>query len=330
MSLRVLHPVSASGRFVLARSVHAITTLAILSVLVFIDVNMLPGDIGRRILGPFADPRAVAVLDAELGTNRPLLVQYFDWLHKILTGNLGNSYAFRRPVAEMLWPALGNSAKLATLVFVIVVPLSIAGGLIAAMRRDRPLDRIISVGGLSGTAIPEFIWGIVLIVVFGLTLHWLPVTAQAPDGSGLATQVEYLLLPALCLVFVLFGHIARMTRAGTIEALDSDYTRAAVLKGLPTWTVIRRHVLRNSLLPTISVVAIHSGYLIGGLVAIEVIFNYQGIGQLIFLAAEEKDFPMLQTAVLLIGAVYLLTTLVGDLMYSILNPRIGLLRGGDD
>ena len=325
MSVHVPDRVRATTRLVLGRAGHAITTLFILSVLVFIDVNMLPGDIGRRILGPFADPRAVAQLDAELGTNRPPLVQYIDWLHHVLTGDLGQSYAFRRPVAEMLWPALAHSAKLAAVVFVLVVPLSIAGGVIAAMRRDHLVDRVISVGGLSGTAIPEFVWGIVLIVLFGLTLRWLPVTAEAPDGAGFLTQAYYLVLPALCLVFVLFGHIARMTRAGTVEALDSDYTRTAVLKGLPTWTVIRRHVLRNSLLPTISVVAVHSGYLIGGLVAIEVIFNYHGIGQLLYHAAVQKDFPMLQSAVLVIGAVYLLTTLAGDLLYSTLNPRIALL-----
>jgi peptide/nickel transport system permease protein len=161
-------------------------------------------------------------------------------------------------------------------------------------------------------------------MVFGLWLGVLPVTAQAPRGAGFFTQVEYLVAPALCLVFVLFGYIARMARAGTVEALEADYTRTAVLKGLPQRTVIGRHVLRNSLLPTIAVVATQVGYLIGGLVAIELIFNYQGIGQLVFRAAQQKDFPLLESAVLVIGAVYMLATLVADVLYSLLNPRIRL------
>jgi peptide/nickel transport system permease protein len=163
-----------------------------------------------------------------------------------------------------------------------------------------------------------------MIMIFGLWLDVLPVTAQAPEGAGFFTQVEYLLLPALCLVFVLFGYIARMARAGTIEALDADYTRTAFLKGLPRRTVIRRHVLRNSLLPTIAVVATQVGYLIGGLVAIELIFNYNGIGQLIFRAAQKRDFPLLESAVLVVGIVYLVATLLADLLYSVVNPRIRL------
>ncbi|MBD0290902.1 MAG: ABC transporter permease, partial [Thermoleophilia bacterium] len=155
-----------------------------------------------------------------------------------------------------------------------------------------------------------------------LWLELLPITAAWPPGAGPLTQLKYLILPSLPLVLVLFGYIARMARAGTIEALEADYTRTAVLKGLPERTVIRRHVLRNALLPTIAVVATQTGYLIGGLVAIEVIFNYQGIGRLIFDAARAKDFPMLQSAVLVVGIVYLVATLLADLAYSLLNPRI--------
>src|SRR5439155_25352104 len=149
-------------------------------------------------------------------------------------------------------------------------------------------------------------WAVVLILVFALWLKVLPTTAQAPQGAGVLIQAKYLLLPALCLVFVLFGYISRMARAGTIEALDADYTRTAILKGLPRRTVIYRHVLRNSLLPTIAVVATQVGYMIGGLVVIELIFNYQGVGQLLFRAAQQKDFPLLESSVLLIGVVYLI------------------------
>jgi peptide/nickel transport system permease protein len=242
----------------------------------------------------------------------------------VLTGDLGDSYAFNRPVEDLLWPALEKSAKLALLAFLIVVPIGIFGGVAAALKEGRFRDRVISIGGLSATAIPEFVWAVVMIMIFGLWLNVLPVTAQAPAGAGFFTQVEYLLLPALCLVFVLFGYIARMARAGTIEALDADYTRTAFLKGLPRRTVIRRHVLRNSLLPTIAVVATQVGYLIGGLVAIELIFNYNGIGQLIFRAAQKRDFPLLESAVLVVGIVYLVATLLADLLYSVVNPRIRL------
>ena len=292
--------------------------------ILFAAAQLLPGDVGRAILGPFADQEAVDQLNEELGTNRSIVVQYGDWIGGVLQGDLGDSYAFNRPVGDLLWPALRNSAKLALLALLIVVPVAVLGGVAAALKAGRARDRIISLGGLSATAIPEFVWAVLGIMVFSLWLDVLPVTAQAPPGSDLLTQVKYLLLPALCLVFVLFGYIARMARAGTIEALDADYTRTAVLKGLPRRTVIRRHVLRNSLLPTIAVVATQIGYLFGGLVAIELIFSYNGIGQLIFRAAQRQDFPLLLSASLVVGVVYLVATLIADVLYSVMNPRIRL------
>jgi peptide/nickel transport system permease protein len=251
-------------------------------------------------------------------------VRYGDWIGGVVQGDLGESYSQRRPVSDIVAPALENSAKLAVLAFLLVVPLAILGGAIAALNEGKFRDRFISVGGLSATIVPEFVWASLLIVVFSLSLGVLPVTAQAPAGATIFTEIKYLLLPALCLVFVLFGYIARMARAGTIEALDADFTRTAILKGLPRRTVLRRHVLRNSLLPTIAVIATQTGYLIGGLVVIELIFNYQGIGLVLFHAAERKDFPLLQSGVLVVGIVYLAATLVADIVYSLLNPRIRL------
>jgi peptide/nickel transport system permease protein len=286
--------------------------------------SVLPGDVGRRVLGPFADARAVAALNHELGTDRPLVTQYLDWIGGVLTGDLGESQAFRRPVSEVIGPAIKNSAKLAILAFIIVVPIAILGGVFAALHEGKFRDRFITVGGLSATAIPEFVWAVVLIIIFSLGLGLLPSTAQFPDGAALPTQVKYLLLPALCLVFVLFGYIARMARAGTTEALDADYTRTAIIKGLPQRTVLRKHVLRNSLLPTIAVVATQIGYLFGGLVIVEVIFNYNGFGRVMFQAAQQKDFPLIQSAVLVIGCVYLIATLIADILYSVLNPRVRL------
>ncbi len=161
-----------------------------------------------------------------------------------------------------------------------------------------------------------------LIVIFGVVLDWLPVNATAPPDAGFLTQIEYLLLPAFALVAVLFGYIARITRAGVIEAIDADYTRTAYLKGLSQRQVLRTHVLRNSLLPTIAVIATQVGYLIGGLLVIEKLFNYDGIGQRIYVAAQNKDFTLLQSGVLIVGIVYLLATFVADVLYSLLNPRI--------
>jgi peptide/nickel transport system permease protein len=178
------------------------------------------------------------------------------------------------------------------------------------------------VTGASLSTVPEFVSGIVLIVVFGVTLKWLPVTASAGAGASVGSQLEHLILPAITLVFVLFGYIARMARVGTIEALNSDYTRTAILKGLPRRTVIRRHVLRNSLLPTITVIATQTGYLIGGLVVVETLFNYHGIGNLIFKAATSKDFHMLEAGILVIGVVYAVATLIADLLLIALNPRL--------
>jgi peptide/nickel transport system permease protein len=285
---------------------------------------VLPGDVARRILGPFADQSSVDALNKELGTDRSLFAQYWDWITSFVTGDLGESVATRRPVSDVLLDPLVSSAKLALFAFIIVVPLSIAGGVVAALHEGTARDRLISVGGLSATAIPEFVWAVFFILIFALWLEWFPTTAQPPDGAGLFTELKYLLLPSLCLVCVLFGYIARMARAGTIEALEADYTRTATLKGLPQRTVIRRHVLRNSLLPTIAVVATQCGYLIGGLVIIETIFNYQGIGLTLARAATQKDIPVLQSGVLIVGIVYLVATLIADILYSVLNPRVRL------
>jgi peptide/nickel transport system permease protein len=299
-----------------------VLTLWILTLIVFFAGQVLPGDPGRAILGNLASQSSVQVLDHQLGVDRPLLVRYFSWLGGLLHGSLGTSYEYRSAVEPFVRAALLNSLKLAALAFVLVVPLGILGGVVAALFAGRWVDRIISVGGLSLATLPEFVSGIVLVVVFGVELKVLPVSASAGPGASAWSQFRHLILPAIPLVFVLFGYIARMARAGTIEALNSDYTRTAALKGLPRWVVIRRHVLRNSLLPTITVIATQTGYLIGGLVVVETLFNYQGIGNLIYKAAQSKDFPMLQSGVLVIGVVYVLATLAADLLLMWLNPRL--------
>ena len=308
--------------YILKRIGLALVTLWLLSVLVFFAVQVLPGNPGRAILGNLAAPSAVAALNHQLGVDRPLIEQYWTWITGVLHGDFGMSTQFRAPVEPYLSAALVNSLKLAALAFVIVVPLGIIGGVVAALNYGRAADRVISVAGLSATTVPEFVSGIVVIVVFGVTLKVLPVTAAAGAGASPGSQFKHLILPAIPLVLILFGYIARMARVGTIEALNSDYTRTAILKGLPRRAVIRRHVLRNSLLPTITVIATQTGYLIGGLVVVETLFNYQGIGNLIYKAAQAHDFPMLEAGILVIGVVYVVATLIADLLLIALNPRL--------
>jgi peptide/nickel transport system permease protein len=310
--------------FILKRIGLALVTLWILSVIVFLAGQVLPGDPARAILGPLASPQAVTALRHQLGVDKPLLTQYGTWIGHFVRGDPGKSYQYQSAIGPLLTSALGRSLKLAALAFVIVVPLGILGGVVAALNVGRPADRIISVVGLSATVIPEFVSGIILILAFGIGLGLLPISATAPDGAGFFTQLKYLIMPAIPLVLVLFGYISRMARAGTVEALESDYARTATLKGLPRPVMIRRHVLRNSLLPTITVIATQTGYLIGGLVIVETLFRYNGIGSLVVKAATNKDFPMLEAGVLTIGIVYMIATLTADILFSLLNPRIRL------
>ena len=309
-------------RFLVKRLPLALITLGVLSLIVFFGGQLLPGDVGRAVLGPLADPRSVAAFNHQMGVDRPLIVQYWDWISHIAVGDMGRSYVFRSPVAPFVVDALVNSLKLAGLAFVLVVPLGILGGVGAALKVGRWADRTIIIVGQSLGVVPEFISSIVLILIFGVWLRWLPMSADWPDGAGPLTQLYYLILPSLPLVIIFFGYIARVARTGAVEALDADYTRTAVLKGLPWITVLTRHVLRNALLPTITVSASLVGYLTGGLVVVETLFHYRGIGGLIYAAAKAKDFPMLEGAILTIGLLYTLATLVADLLSAALNPRL--------
>jgi peptide/nickel transport system permease protein len=309
-------------KVVLKRALLSLITLSVLSVIVFLGGQLLPGDVGRAVLGPLADARAVAVFDHQVGVDRPLLVQYWDWISHFVIGDMGRSFTFRTPVAPFIAEALTNSLKLASLAFMLVVPLGIGGGVFAAMRVGTWSDRGMLLLGQTLGVVPEFISSIVLILIFGVWLRWLPMSADWPEGAGPLTQFRYLILPSLPLVLVFFGYVARVARVGTIEALDADYTRTAILKGLSMSTVMRRHVLRNALTPTITVTASLLGYLAGGLVVIETLFHYRGIGALIYTAARTKDFPMLEAGVLTVGAVYALASVLADLFAAALNPRL--------
>jgi peptide/nickel transport system permease protein len=291
--------------------------------IVFATAQLLPGNVGRSVLGRDASEEAVAEFNRQAGTDRPVVVQYLDWVGSAVQGDLGESLAQTGvPVWDIVEPALVNSMKLAVFAFILVVPFGLLGGVLAGLRVGRPTDRGITVVGLSLAVVPEVVTGLVLILVFSIWLGWLPVTAQPDPGASVLTQVKYLTLPAFALVIVLFGYIARITRAGVVEALDADYTRTAYLKGLPHSAVVRRHVLRNALMPTIAVISTQVGYLLGGLIAIEYLFNYQGIGLMVLQAAQQKDYTLLTAGVMIVGTTYLLFTLIADLLFAVLNPRI--------
>jgi peptide/nickel transport system permease protein len=309
-------------RFLAKRLPLALITLIVLSLIVFFGGQLLPGDVGRAVLGPLADARSVAAFNHQMGVDRPLLVQYWDWISHFAIGDMGMSYTFRSPVAPFIADALVNSLKLAGLAFILVVPLGILGGVAAALKVGRWSDRAIIFAGQSLGVVPEFISSIVLILIFGIWLRWLPMSADWPDGAGPLTQLYYLILPSMPLVIIYFGYIARVARTGAVEAMDADYTRTAVLKGLPWITVLTRHVLRNALLPTVTVLASLVGYLVGGLVVVETLFHYRGIGGLIYMAAKAKDFPMLEAGVLTVGMLYTLASVAGDLLNAMLNPRL--------
>lgn len=310
------------ARAIAKRIVLSLLTLWLLSVLVFAGGQLLPGDVARAILGPLADPQAVASLDRQLGLEGSPLVQYWQWIRHFVTGDLGSSYVYRQPVAAIVAAALGYSLKLGGVAFVLVVPAGIAAGVWSALHAGRPIDRLLGLIGTVTAVLPEFVTAIVLILVFGLWLKVLPITALWPADAGFLTQLEYLVLPSLPLVLALFGYLSRMARAGTLAALSADFTRTAVLKGLTPRAVLWRHVLRNALPPTISVTATQLGYLMGGLVVIEVLFRYPGLGGLIYAAARDKDFPLLEACVLIVGAIYTSAALLADVLQSLLNPRI--------
>lgn len=310
------------GRFILIRLALLVLTLWLVSAAIFIGAQVLPGDVGRTLLGPLADAQAVAAINHQYGTDRPELVQYWDWLSHALQGDFGTSLALRAPVAPFVVEALRNSAALAAIALLLVVPIGIGAGVWAGLRAGSLTDRLIILTSVSAAIVPDFVTALVLLMIFALWLGWFPITGVAPDGSGLWTGIYYLILPALPLVLIYTGYIARMARAGMVEALGADYTRTAILKGLRTRTVLLRHVVRNALMPTITVIATQIGYLLGGLVVIESLFHIQGLGNLVLSAAKAHDFPMLEAGVMVMAAVYAVGAAAGDLLQSVLDPRL--------
>jgi peptide/nickel transport system permease protein len=312
------------ARFLVRRIGLSLITLWLLATIVFIIANVLPNDVGRTILGPFASQETVDALNEKLGTNDPLIEQYARAMKNLVTLDFGTSFVTNQPVGPTLLEAILRSAKLAALALVLTIPISIVAGVYAARRRDKRADRAIVLLGVTSSSIPEFVTGTILVVVVGVALGWLPVLATPPEGAGLITTVKYLLMPATAMAIVYFGYIARMSRAGTIDVLQSDYVRTATMKGLSSNQVIRRHVLRNALVPTVAVIGVQIGYLFGGIIGVEKIFNYNGMGQLMLFSAQRKDIPMLTAGAIVIGIVYMVATLIADLIIAWMNPRVRL------
>ncbi len=312
-------------RYLIRRLLLLGLTLLITSAIVFALTQLLPGDVARLILGREAQPEAIANLREQLGLNDPIPQQYVNWLIGFLNGDWGYSFGSGNPaIRPLVMERLGYSMRLALLTLAIAVPLSVTLGVIAGLKENTWIDSAISLVSLSIVGLPEFVTGLVLINTFALGLGWFPASATVSANDPIDKWLPQLILPAITATFVLTGYIARMARAGVIDELRRPYVRTAILKGLPYHQVILKHVLRNALLPTITVIALSFGWLIGGLIVIENVFSYPGLGRLLVAAVDRKDIPLMQAVVMTIIFFYALANLIADLVYALLNPRIRL------
>jgi peptide/nickel transport system permease protein len=296
--------------------------ITLMSVLVFLATHALPATIAEAMLGQYATPETVAALETKLGLTRPLLAQYWEWASGVLRGDLGRSLVMEVPIAPVLWTALGRSAVLGAAAMTVVSVLGIALGVVAAVRRGRVIDHLASGFTIVGLSVPEFFWGLLLILLFGSYLQLLPTSGYGTLDQGARSYIAHLVLPVATLTIGLLAHIARLTRSSMLEALDTAYVKAARARGLPEWAVVTRHALRNALLPTITVLAQDVGFLIGGIVAVETIFAYPGIGRLLVYALERHDLPLMEAAILVLTAVQCFANLAADLLYAFFNPQI--------
>ncbi len=299
-----------------------VLTLFLASIIIFAATQLLPGDVAQVMLGQFATPEAVANLRVQLGLNRPAYVQYFDWLGRFLTGDWGQSMVSREPVRPLILARMRNSAMLAALALAFYVPVGILLGVIAALKREKALDQVITGFSMAFVGLPEFVTGLLLISAFAFALAVLPANSSIAPNSSFRQAFPFLVLPAVTVSLTSLGYVIRMTRASTIDVLKTDYVLAADLKGLPRRQVLARHVLRNSLLPTVTVVAMGIGYLIGGLIVTEAVYGYPGLGRLLVYGIQRRDVILIQACSMVVVAVYSVSNLVADMLYSVLNPRI--------
>lgn len=309
-------------RYVAQRLLYLVLVLVAVSVLVFAITAILPANVAYLLLGSFAPPEQVRALELKLGLNDPLWQQYWRWANDFLRGDLGTSMLMNRPVGPIVAEALGRSLVLSSISFVLIALIGVTLGVVAALRHGRVLDHGISVATYLGIAVPEFFWAIIVILVFAAWLGWLPAAGYEPLSAGFGVWAIHLLAPIATLVFGHLAHVSRLTRSSMIEVLQSPYVTAARAKGLPERVVVVHHALRNALLPTITVLALDFGRLMGGIVVVETVFAYPGLGRLIVFSIQNRDIPTLQASILIVAAIYALANFAADMLYAGLDPKI--------
>lgn len=310
--------------YILRRLSFLALTLLLTSLIVFTVTQFLPGDVARVVLGREAGDQQLEAFREEFGLNDPLPTQYINWLSGFLRGDWGRSLSTRSEIYPVVMDRLRNSVMLAGLTMVFGVPFSIFLGVLAGLNENKFIDSSISIASLSVVGLPEFVTGIILIEIFARRLGLLPANSSIPIEATFREALPMLILPAITATLVLLAYIARLTRAGVVEELKKPYVRTATLKGISQFSVTFNHVLRNALMPTVTVIAISFGWLIGGLIVIENVFNYPGLGRILVFAIDRRDLPLLQAVTMVIVLAFALANLIADLIYAYLDPRIRL------
>jgi peptide/nickel transport system permease protein len=309
-------------RLLVRRIWLGLLALLAISALLFFATTMLPGDVAAALLGQQATPESLLRLRQTLGLDQPAWQRYLLWLVALLHGDFGTSLASGRPIVTEVLPRLGNTLVLASLAAVIAVPLSVGLGLMCAVREGGVLDRIVSTLCVVTISVPEFFLGYVLIGVFAIQLGWLPSLAVINPGMSLGARLAAVTLPACTLVLVVLAHMLRMTRASLLSVMSAPYIEMAYLKGLKRSTVILRHALPNAAAPIIAVVTLNLGYLVVGVVVVEVVFVYPGAGQLLVDAVTKRDLPLVQACGLIFAAIYVALNVAADMIALLANPRL--------
>ncbi|MDR2983898.1 MAG: ABC transporter permease [Nocardiopsaceae bacterium] len=311
------------GRMVIRRILLGVLTLFLLSLLVFAATQVLPGDAAQAVLGRTATPAALHALRLRLHLDRPAFVQYWLWISGLLRGHPGLSLATQGPVWELVASRLVNSAVLLALVSACAIPLSLLAGVLAAVRRDRAFDNVSSLAALAVAAVPEFVVAIALILLLASAVfHVLPPVSLVPPGTSVLSKPNILVLPVLTLTLAVFPYIFRMIRASMIEALSSEYVEMALLKGMPLRRRVLSHALPNALPPAVQAVGLTLAYLAGGVVVVEYVFGYPGIGQGLVNAVNARDLPTIQLTVLLFAGFYVMVNIITDVISLLLTPRL--------
>ncbi|MQA05449.1 MAG: ABC transporter permease subunit [Streptosporangiales bacterium] len=310
-------------RLVARRLIVGVIVLFVVSLLVFAASLLLPGDAAQAILGRTATPERLAALREQLHLDQPAYQRYLTWLGDLFSGSLGKSLANGQPVGELIAERTANSVVLLFWSALIATPLSIAAGTWSALRRGRAVDNVLSTGSLVMASLPEFVVGILLIVLFSTTvLNWFPAVALLDDGRSIFSQGSVLVLPVATLVLAVSPYITRMMRATMLEVLDSEFVQQARLKGVPERTVLLRHALPNAIGPVAQVIALQLAWLAGGVVVVEYLFRFPGIGQGLVDSVTNRDLPVLQALVMLIAFVYVLFNLIADIVGILSNPKL--------